>query len=292
MGKYPAHIKGFPLYEHIWSKLHFYNQNFLGIFTGEPGSGKTYAALNMAWALDRKWDGSPNFDISKIVFSYEEFLFKCSILKKGEFLIWDEVGTALNPRDFYEKKNKLSSSIHQVFRMRNLGVLYTVPDISLIDKQIRILLNNEVVMQKVYPKKKVAVGRFYFISKKNHFDDKLKLVLPSYLDSNGVRSKAANICFTLPPKELIQDYEFKKKNYVNYIFEEAKNQFRLDSVKKKAKVDLVEVRNKVLESISEYMLPSGQVDVFKIATDFGVGVYSAKTISSYLKTGIKEKALI
>ena len=89
-------------------RLHNRNQNWLAIICGEPGSGKSYAALSIA----EKIGGNIT-----VVFSPKQFMeaVNSGDLKKGDTLIFDEAGVGLAARDWNSKLNKLLGSVLQTF---------------------------------------------------------------------------------------------------------------------------------------------------------------------------------
>jgi len=65
------------------------NKNFLAVFLGPTGSGKTYSALRFAETLD------PEFGIDRVAFSTIEFmkiLLYDESIKSGSVIVWDETG--------------------------------------------------------------------------------------------------------------------------------------------------------------------------------------------------------
>ena len=120
------------------------DENFLGIFTGRTGIGKSGAAIKTATMI------KPDFDLSHLVFSAKDFmeLMGRKDLKKGDVIIWDEIGVGqvggygsggLASREFMSTTNRILNYFMQGFRVYNLCVLFTLPSLSMLDVQTRNL---------------------------------------------------------------------------------------------------------------------------------------------------------
>jgi len=132
----PRSAKGFAGTVHnlIWGK----NRNAMLLFVGDPGSGKSYAAISIACMID------PNFSIEKVVFTPEDFLNALDKAKRGDVIIWDEAGVGMPARDWNTIQNKVLAYVIQTFRFQNIGVFFTTPGSTLLDKVARILINFQV----------------------------------------------------------------------------------------------------------------------------------------------------
>ncbi len=117
------------LHDRLWEQ----NKNFIVIFVGETGSGKSYSALAMAEMID------PDFSIEKVVYKPRDFLNLLDKCKKGDVLVFDEAGVGIPAREWQSIQNKLMGYVLQTFRYKNIGVFMTTPSMSFIDKQVKIL---------------------------------------------------------------------------------------------------------------------------------------------------------
>tara|TARA_Y100000310_G_scaffold81250_1_gene77846 strand:- start:2276 stop:2998 length:723 start_codon:yes stop_codon:yes gene_type:complete len=118
-------------------------QNFNCLILGEPGSGKSYASLRLAEVLDLN-----GFTADKIVFSNEEFLEKVSTAKKGDAIIYEEVGVNVSSRQWW--KNFGSNAIMQTFRYKNLFFIMNCPVISFLDKNAQQLIHYSFKMNGIH----------------------------------------------------------------------------------------------------------------------------------------------
>ena len=122
-------------FKRVRLRIYSNNQNWLGIITGDTGSGKSYSALTIAKEISNK---------IYVVFTAREFmeLLNSEDLEKGSVIIFDEAGVGLSSRDWYSQQNKLLGAILQTFRNMNLAVIFTTPDLSFIDVQARKLFHH------------------------------------------------------------------------------------------------------------------------------------------------------
>lgn len=113
------------------------NKNFLGLFVGPTGSGKSYSSIRLAENLD------PKFDIVRVVFSAKEFMkvINEGKIRKGQVIVWEEIGISMNARSWQSLTNKLINYVMQSFRHKNIIVLMNCPDPTFLDIATRKLLH-------------------------------------------------------------------------------------------------------------------------------------------------------
>ena len=122
-------MKGNMLIEYIKERLFERNRNFIGIFVGETGSGKSFSALHMASQID------PNFERDckyKIIFSADDLykLLNEKKLKQGDCILWEEMGVAADSRKFYTVQNQAVTYFLETGRALNIALLMTVPGLT------------------------------------------------------------------------------------------------------------------------------------------------------------------
>ena len=125
------------------------NKNWLCIIAGETGSGKSYTGARICELIDPtflptiKRDGIE----SRIAMGETSKLLQVldtKKLKRGNMVLFDEAGVAISSRDWFKEINKIIMFILQTFRHMNIGVIFTVPDISFVDKQARSLFHSYI----------------------------------------------------------------------------------------------------------------------------------------------------
>ena len=194
------------------------NKNFLGMFTGSTGSGKSYSALTLAESLDKE------FNIDRIAFSPKEFMdiLNNGNLKKGSVVVWDEIGIGMNSRNWQSVSNKMINFLMQSFRHLNLIVLFTCPDITFLDigtrKLLHCLFETETINVKT---KKVKVKPK--VLQVNQSSGKVYMKYLRIITPEGVMP-FTRINFSMPSKKLIDNYEIKKTAFTSELNQKIYNE--------------------------------------------------------------------
>ena len=116
------------------------NLNFMAIFTGSPGIGKTYAAIQYAYELD------PEFDPQKqITFSFTETMKLTRdeefMKKKVKVILWDEPQISISNRKWQSKLNQWVNSKMSTWRSQNIILLMAAPYMDFLDSQTMKLMH-------------------------------------------------------------------------------------------------------------------------------------------------------
>lgn len=258
---------------------------------GGTGSGKSYACLKMAYDLDTQKDGKPRFNIAKVVFTPSEYLQAVKgNLPQGSVIIWDEVGVGINSRQWYSLQNQLISYVTQTVRFKNYATFYNTPAFNYVDKQIRQLFHGYIEMDKPSASEKKSYGRFKWIEV-NPVTGKLYFKFPRYYE-NGKKHIAKNIHFSLPPKELIDAYEEKKKEVVTGWYEKYQAELKLMEktlLGKKGveKIDLKKLYDKVKSEIEKFLDKKGLVSSARIMLEMGLSRPHACSLARMLNEDIE-----
>ncbi len=196
---------------HITRKRIRQNKNLILAILGDTGSGKSYAAVSLAEEID------PTFNADRIVFSVRDFmaLLNSGKLKKGNVIILDEAGTsaAMGSREWYSITNKVMNYVLQTFRKDNIIVIFTTPDNTFLDKQVRSLLHMILVTEKIDFKKEMCYVKIFCIQNnplyKEPYKKKPRIKIPGQpifkLNYFGIKK---------PSKELTKQYEVKKNLFL------------------------------------------------------------------------------
>ena len=180
--------------------------NFVGILTGKTRSGKSFSGLSLAKAID------PDFDETRVVFSAQEFmeLIGSKTLKAGDMIMWDEAGIGVATRDWYSLLNKSVNYVLQTWGHQSIGLLFTVPDMSMIDSQTRKLVNMYFKTTKLLKGKNRARLKAYYLSPMEKAE--MKKVRPRYI-INGRKVDVQYIEIMKPPVKLVNRYLKKKESF-------------------------------------------------------------------------------
>ena len=187
----------------IMMRMMEHNQNWLCLVVGGTGSGKSYLALKIAEELDS------TFNASRVAFNAEEFMsiLNDGQLQKGCFIIFDEAGVGMSAREWFSLSNKALNYVLQTFRFRNIGVIFTTPDMGFIDVNARKLFHTYVETIRIDRNMKVCVAKVMEMQN----NPKMGEQYTKYPRQLGEVMK--RYCFHLPSKDLIKAYELKKTEY-------------------------------------------------------------------------------
>ncbi len=127
-------------------KRQVYNRNncINGVFTGGPGSGKSWTMLSLAEQLDPDFelDGNWYFDAEELFKDLKEYYTSTTNKpKKGKQWWFDEAGIDLNNLSYFDEINRGFNAFFQTCRHRNYIFGCSVPYLNFISKGVRTLLN-------------------------------------------------------------------------------------------------------------------------------------------------------
>ncbi len=250
------------------------NKNAIIIITGETGGGKSYSALKMAEEFDS------NFSIDRCVFTAKDFLKLVgkSKLKKGNVVIWDEVGIEMDARDFWKDKNKLISYALESFRYMNLILILTVPSLSFVDSKLRKLIHYLVESKRVDIKNERVLVKVFKVEHSPR--SQTGKVYQKYLRFKGARITKTYI--GKPSKGIIDLYEKKKQKFLSKLYKESYDKLdRKDKIDARKKVDLDLVYKKVLKNKKKYTKVWGNrktISYIALVSDFDISRRNAEKI--------------
>ncbi len=202
--------------DHIFLNRIRNNQNVIGAVCGETGSGKSWTALKIGEMVD------PHFGPENVVFSAKEFLESFESHSRGEVVIYDE-GQEWSARRSMSKKNVEMSDIMTMLRFTQVNVIFTVPDISMVDINLRRLLHLYLDVRPVNrvngPKKlrNKSVARIYTIKSQRDPSgrgSRLMRVHPEIpiIRDGAKRPVRVDSCqFRAPRPDLVEAYEARKR---------------------------------------------------------------------------------
>lgn len=200
-----------------------YNQHITLLIVGQPGSGKSWAAIDLAYqvayAVSRIIEGKNaphemwwkyfNLDHMAIVTLDRVTTLLKNIRQYGVYIL-DDIGVGYNARDWQKSKNKKMNEIIQTFRTDNTCMIYTVPDRFLIDKVPRSLVERYMEFEKseqlfsMGDYESVNVYKYFNITSLKRDNKQFFAYMKDYLD--GTNQYVRHIA-TKPPARLIHQYE-------------------------------------------------------------------------------------
>jgi len=118
--------------EGIIPDLHKKDKDFFLVIDGREGAGKSTLAMQIGKYVDN------TLDLSRIVFSPEDFRKAILSADKGQCIIYDEAFTGFSSRSSLSPINKVLVSLAMQMRQKNLFIIIVLPTIFLLDKYIAI----------------------------------------------------------------------------------------------------------------------------------------------------------
>lgn len=213
-------------------RMMIHNKNWLAIICGGTGTGKSYTALSLADKISVR-----PINISRnVVFDAEKFLKIVSNpkeLKRGDILVFDEAGVNMSSREWYSIQNKLIGSVLQTFRNMNIGVIFTTPDLSYIDKQARKLFHSYFETMRIDPYENKCIVKVYNIQNHSRYD-KTYFSRPRFVIDGKIQTMD-QLKVGLPRKELIDEYEVEKSKFTKKLNKEAYEELKNNKQKGKRK---------------------------------------------------------
>jgi len=196
------------LIREIDKRIYKENSNLNILITGEPGSGKSYAALRIACEFDPFFVDDPI-----IVFSVADYIKEITgdRLKKGRAIIFDEAGVGISKRQWYSVLNQAVNSTFQTMRSMNFLTILTSPFSDFIDKDTQKLIQFNIDFVK-----KIDKGRVFKITKRS-YSETLSKFMNTYLKIKikGKIMKYKKIIFRMKglDNDLIKKYEKMKGDF-------------------------------------------------------------------------------
>ncbi len=291
----PLQVAVNPFYRRIWNQVYRKNGNWITMILGQPGTGKSWATLLMAYDLQRDKHNKPNFNpYESIFFTFEDLLNAVEKSnKRGKVFILDESGTVegIQSRNFMSTNNKIASSLFQTMRVRGHIIFVIAPSAMMIDSQIRVIVHCDLTMLDHDSEKSWGTIKL-------HDPDLWKAkTYRKYLVSiiNGERVQWKTSYFSKPPQYLIDSYEHMQglakarmlKNYSQTLREK-------DMKKDSNYVNYGEALSMVQGNIKKFVNPKGMIDPSKIIAYFQTkgktfGVTRAKMLAATINKDLLGK---
>lgn len=109
------------------------------VVDGGEGTGKSTIAFQIGKYVD------PTLNLSRVVFSPDDFREAIFKAKKGECIIYDEAFTGFSSRSSLSPVNKVLVSLAMQMRQKNLFVLIVLPTIFMLDKYMAIFRTKALI---------------------------------------------------------------------------------------------------------------------------------------------------
>lgn len=231
------------------------NQNSLIGITGGTGSGKSYWALSAIENYYKNVLDKP-FPVENIVFSPLQLVQRLKYFEAnnitGELLLCDEWGINNSSHDWQNQTQKALGYVMQSFRSMNIGLIFTLPVLTMLNKGTRLLLHAHFITAGIdYSTKRCKVKPL--MHQLNQSSGKSFWKYPKVV-LNGMRRKLQRLSVGLPSPKLVEEYEARKARFVSKV---------LDDFEAK----LIEEENKGQKRNSRELLTVAQLEVFNLRKD-------------------------
>jgi hypothetical protein len=120
------------LEEKVIPALEKQDKDYVLAVDGKEGGGKSTLAFQIGKFVD------PSLDLSRIVFSADEFREAIFKAKKGQCVIYDEAFTGFSSRSSLSSINRVLVSLMMQMRQKNLFVIIVLPTFFLLDKYVAL----------------------------------------------------------------------------------------------------------------------------------------------------------
>lgn len=109
------------------------------VVDGKEGSGKSTLAIQIGKYVDA------SLDLSRVVFSPEDFRDAILKAKKGQCIIYDEAFTGFSSRSSLSPVNRVLVSLAMQMRQKNLFIIIVLPTIFLLDKYMAMFRTKALI---------------------------------------------------------------------------------------------------------------------------------------------------
>ncbi len=181
------------------------NKDLVMIIDGLEGSGKSTLAMQIGKYCD------PSLDLSRIVFSPEDFREAILKSKKQQCIIYDEAFTGFSSRGSLSPINKVLVSLAMQMRQKNLFIIIVLPTIFMLDKYMAMHRTKALIH--VFESK----GRRGYFRLFNNKKKKLLLLFGSKTMSHSVKQAWTNFKgrfygkFVIGGADIEKEYNRKKE---------------------------------------------------------------------------------
>ena len=197
------------------------NKNWVAGIVGSCGSGKSWAALKIAYDLSKKQGF--DFSVDQVCFTSKEF-YKLvekrmnNELPPGSFVVLDESAVVLDA-DKSRSDDDVSGMKHvlETFRKYQLGLILTIPsNVNFVQKKGRQLLDTVFIMRDIRHSQGISVAKVHWLQT-NEMSGK---IYSHNLTDSDNNTELAAFLIHKPPADLIEAYEAKKDAFAKNLLQQ------------------------------------------------------------------------
>lgn len=283
-GQMPAVVRdNMILRRAIWPRMNVENNNWVAIFVGETGSGKSWGAIRLAEALD------PAFSNEQVAFNVEQFMDIVSddSYDDGSIAILDEAGVAVNNRRWYEVANEVLNFVLQTWRHQNRGAILTAPELDLVDKQVQRRFHHYIEMVAKNEQKERTRAKIQYIDT-DRKEGENYFWFHRFRGPDGITRQHRYIDFRPPTRDLRERYEKAKTEFTGDLNQRLLEKIKEESAEQteeqigpKEAVERIEAEDRVDDYLEES--PGGQyVNRSLLKLDYGLTEQESKQAKSLM----------
>lgn len=206
----PPHIRQNPVLRYIWRRMHVNNKNFMCVFVGEPGDGKSWGALRLAELLD------PTFNVDKVAFSVKELVERVNEEQPpGDFTVMDEAGVSMNAKTWWESDQIQLGNILETWRHQNRGLIFTLPVFEKLQKDARGLVQMLWTAYGIDRQRGASKWRIQLVEQNNVTGEIYRPYPRLPNPETGAITKYKRFDMATPSKELREAYDARKEEYTS-----------------------------------------------------------------------------
>lgn len=223
------------------------NQNWLCVVTGDTGTGKSWLSILMADKLSKML--GTKFSIDSVAFTPKELVNTIKTIPPKSTIIMDEAGVNYGARDFMRKENKALGSIFQMFRFKQLALIYTLPDSSMLDINARRLMHVYIETLPIDYRRNLSQVKWFNVHI-NRWSGEIIHKYPRVVTKNGY-SVVKVVKFPKPSEALINAYEKKKSDAFDDLMDRCERILTEEESPRKVTKEVRPKKEKVNENLCE-----------------------------------------
>ena len=223
------------------------NSNFIALFQGGPGTGKTWCAIALSELLD------PTFNVDKqLVFDFKQLMalindedFK---KRKTKIIIFDEPQISISNRSWQALTNKMMNFLISTFRHQNVILFFCCPYRDFLDSQSMKMLHCVFEMQSINKKE----GKVIIRPKLQQYNATMRKTYehPLYVQKNGKIVALREISIRKPKKEHIDIYEVNKTTFTSKLNREIEMKIDAETKSEDGRKKLTEHQEKAMSCLA------------------------------------------
>jgi hypothetical protein len=187
----------------IRDKVFRYNESQVIVFTGQGGRGKSSSCVTLCKQYFPAFNLREHFSMANGIRLLE--IFESQLLP-APAIMCDEFQQVAPSYAWHEIGNRLINLFIQTFRTKKAVLAVTMPNLKLLDKNTRYLVNHVFRCRYKDLEKQQVIAKWTEIEFDDFDSSKPYRRTPTVIDDGGIYS-VPNVAFNMPDRELWNEYE-------------------------------------------------------------------------------------